>query len=128
VSFELVIVGGGPAGLSAAAHAQQLGLNWLLLESSPAHANTIQRYQKGKHVMAEPAVVPLRSDLPFTAGTREAILGSWQQGIAPLGTNIRYSSEVVSVSGMKPAFTLTLSSGETMPQNPWCWPLDCKAP
>jgi CRP-like cAMP-binding protein/thioredoxin reductase/Fe-S-cluster-containing hydrogenase component 2 len=114
VSFELVIVGGGPAGLSAAAHAQQLGLNWVLLESSPAHANTIQRYQKGKHVMAEPAVVPLRSDLPFTAGTREAILGSWQQGIAPLGTNVRYSSEVVAISGMRPAFTLTLSGGATI--------------
>ncbi len=114
MSFELVIVGGGPAGLSAAAHAQQLGLNWLLLESSPAHANTIQRYQKGKHIMAEPAVVPLRSDLPFTAGTREATLGSWQQGIAPLGTNIRYSSEVVSISGMKPAFTLIMSGGETI--------------
>ncbi len=112
MSFELVIVGGGPAGLSAAAHAQQLGLNWLLLESSPAHANTIQRYQKGKHVMAEPAVVPMRSDLPFTAGTREAILGSWQQGIAPLGAHIRYSSEVVSISGAKPVFTLTLSGGE----------------
>ena len=94
MTFDLAIVGGGPAGLSAAAHAEQLGLNWLLLEASPAHANTIQRYQKGKHVMAEPALVPLRSDLPFTAGTREAVLGSWQQGIAAFGAKIRYSSEV----------------------------------
>ncbi|MDH5213456.1 MAG: NAD(P)-binding domain-containing protein, partial [Gammaproteobacteria bacterium] len=107
MSLELVIVGGGPAGLSAAAHAQQLGLSWLLLESGPAHANTIQRYQKGKHVMAEPAVVPLRSDLPFSAGTREAILGAWQQGIAPLSGNIRYSAEVASISGSHPEFTLT---------------------
>lgn len=114
MSFELVIVGGGPAGLSAAAHAQHLGLKWLLLESSPAHANTIQRYQKGKHVMAEPAVVPLRSDLPFTAGTREAILRAWEQGIASVAGNIRYNSEALSISGAKPAFTLTLSGGETI--------------
>ena len=70
MKFELVIVGAGPAGLSAAAHAGKLGLKYLLLESSAAPANTIQRYQKGKHVMAEPAVVPLRSDLRFAAGTR----------------------------------------------------------
>ncbi|MDH4316337.1 MAG: cyclic nucleotide-binding domain-containing protein [Gammaproteobacteria bacterium] len=114
MSLELVIVGGGPAGLSAAAHAQQLGLSWLLLESGPAHANTIQRYQKGKHVMAEPAVVPLRSDLPFSAGTREAILGAWQQGIAPLSGNIRYSAEVASISGSHPEFTLTLADGESI--------------
>ncbi|MCI0517600.1 MAG: NAD(P)-binding domain-containing protein, partial [Woeseiaceae bacterium] len=99
MSLDLVIVGGGPAGLSAAAHANQLGLNWLLLEASPAHANTIQRYQKGKHVMAEPALVPLRSDLLFTAGTREAVLGSWEQGVTPFGARMRYSSEVVSISG-----------------------------
>ncbi|MDH4048587.1 MAG: NAD(P)-binding domain-containing protein, partial [Gammaproteobacteria bacterium] len=114
MSLELVIVGGGPAGLSAAAHAQQLGLSWLLLESGPAHANTIQRYQKGKHVMAEPAVVPLRSDLPFSAGTREAILGAWQQGIAPLSGNIRYSAEVASIAGCHPEFMLTLADGESI--------------
>lgn len=77
MSFDVVIVGGGPAGLSAAAHAHKLGLSYVLLEGSSAAANTIQRYQKGKHVMAEPGVVPLRSDLPFSAGTREAVLGAW---------------------------------------------------
>ena len=56
MKLELVIVGAGPAGLSAAAHAQKLGLKHLLLEGSDKPANTIQRYQKGNHVMAEPAV------------------------------------------------------------------------
>ncbi|MEX2258488.1 MAG: NAD(P)-binding domain-containing protein, partial [Woeseia sp.] len=61
--LDLAIVGGGPAGLSAAARANQRGLRYCLLEASPAHANTIQRYQRGKHVMAEPSVVPLQSDI-----------------------------------------------------------------
>ena len=104
VNYDLVIVGAGPAGLSAAAHAQKLGLNYLLLESSGKPANTIQRYQKGKHVMAEPAVVPLRSDLGFAAGTREAILGSWQSGLDTLGVNIRYSAEVTAITGPHPEF------------------------
>jgi CRP-like cAMP-binding protein/Fe-S-cluster-containing hydrogenase component 2/thioredoxin reductase len=114
MSFELVIVGGGPAGLSAAARAQQMGQSYVLLEASPAHANTIQRYQKGKHVMAEPGVVPLRSDLEFSAGTREAVLGTWQQGLDELGVNIRHDAEVKSISGARPKFELVLSNGETI--------------
>ena len=112
--YDLIIVGGGPAGLSAAARAQQLGVNCVLLESSPALANTIQRYQKGKHVMAEPAVVPLRSDLEFGAGTREAVLDAWHSGVAGLGVNVRYGSEVVGISGQRPNFDVSLSNGETL--------------
>lgn len=114
MSFELVIVGGGPAGLSAAARAQQLGKSYVLLEASPAHANTIQRYQKGKHVMAEPGVVPLRSDLEFAAGTREAVLDTWQQGLDELGVNIRHDAEVRSIAGARPEFQLALGDGETV--------------
>jgi CRP-like cAMP-binding protein/Fe-S-cluster-containing hydrogenase component 2/thioredoxin reductase len=112
--LDLVIVGGGPAGLSAAARASQLGLDYLLLEASAAPANTIQRYQKGKHVMAEPGVVPLRSDLPFAAGTREAVLAAWQQGIDTLSIRIRYSSEVTSIASGADGFALSLKSGDTV--------------
>ncbi len=114
MSLELVIVGGGPAGLSAAAHAKALGLDYMVLESSAALANTIQRYQKGKHVMAEPVVVPLRSDLEFAAGTREAVLGGWKRGIDDDGVAVRYGAEVTAIGGSAPQFTITLASGDTL--------------
>lgn len=114
MTLQLIIVGAGPAGLSAAARAESLGLSYQLLESSPAPANTIQRYQKGKHVMAEPAVVPLRSDLGFAAGTREAILEKWQNGLDELGVNIRYNTEVTAISGTRPDIELQTASGEVL--------------
>jgi len=114
VSFDVVIVGSGPAGLSAAARAAELKLSYVLLEATAAPANTIQRYQKGKHVMAEPTVVPLRSDLEFSAGTREAVLGAWQNGIEKLGVNIQYGAEVTAINGSAPSFELTLSNSEVM--------------
>ncbi len=78
--FQIAIIGSGPGGLSAAARAAELGVSHVLLEAEPRLANTIYKYQKGKHVMAEPGVLPLRSPLPFEAGTREAILDAWDEG------------------------------------------------
>ena len=66
--FEIAVIGAGPGGLSAAARCAESGIDHVLLESSPKVANTIQKYQKGKHVMAEPGVLPLRSPIVFDAG------------------------------------------------------------
>ena len=102
--FRIAIVGSGPAGLSAAARAQhhdaQEGAtspSYVLLEGFNAHAKTIQQYQKGKHVMDEPGFLDLRSDFDFVAGTREAILGGWENSLAEAGVNIRYGAEVTRI-------------------------------
>ncbi len=112
--YDVVIVGGGPAGLSAAAHAASTGMSHVMLEATGAHANTIQRYQKGKHVMAEPTVVPLRSELEFAAGTREAVLDAWQRGIKDLDIELRFDGEVTAIRGARPDFEISLSSGESL--------------
>jgi choline dehydrogenase-like flavoprotein len=71
--YTIAIVGAGPGGLSAAARAAETGTSHVLLEAAPHLSNTIYRYQKGKHVMAEPGqLCRLRSPLGFEAGTREA--------------------------------------------------------
>jgi len=108
--FDIAVVGSGPGGMSAAAHAAELGLSHVLLEGSPKHSNTIQKYQKGKHVMATPARLPLRSPLEFRADTRENILDVWQQGLQATATNIRYNSEVTAIAGDKGDFTLSIGA------------------
>jgi Fe-S-cluster-containing hydrogenase component 2/CRP-like cAMP-binding protein/thioredoxin reductase len=113
-TFKVAIIGAGPGGLSAATHAAELGIPHVLLEQSPAHANTIQRYQKGKHVMAEPNVLPLRSPLSFEAGTRETVLDRWGNGLEQHRVNVRYGAEVVRLAGEKPAFEIDLKSGERL--------------
>ena len=86
--------------------------SYVLLEGFNAHAKTIQRYQKGKHVMAEPGFLDLRSDLEFGAGSREKVLARWGEGMQKSGVNIRYGAEVRKVTGNKHAFNLQLANGE----------------
>ena len=113
-TFDIAVVGAGPGGLSAAAHAAELGVSHVLLESSPRIANTIQKYQKGKHVMAEPDILPLRSTIEFDAGKREAILEGWEKGVAHHDINVRYSAEVCKIDGEKGAFIIGLVNGESV--------------
>lgn len=110
--FKIAIIGAGPAGLSAAAHAAELGISHVLLEAAQHPANTIHKYQKGKLVMAEPAVLPLRSPMTFAAGTRENILALWHEDIQRHKINLRLGAQVDGITGERGHFRVTLSSGQ----------------
>lgn len=109
--YKIAIVGSGPAGLSAAARAAESGVSHVLLESAPHLSNTIFLYQKGKHVMDEPEALPLRSPLEFTAGTREQVLGAWDDGIDAHTVNVQHKSEVTSIKGSQGKFSIGVKGG-----------------
>lgn len=96
--YKVAIVGSGPAGLSAASRAKALKASHILLEAEDHPSDTIYKYQKGKHVMAEPSILPLQSGMAFKVGKREEILGTWDKQIAEQGINIVYGSRVAHVS------------------------------
>ncbi len=108
---RIAIVGSGPAGLSAAARAADLGIAHVLLEKTAHLSDTIFKYQKGKHVMATPGALVLRSDMPFDAGKREAILGGWDAQAEALGIKVRYEAEVTAIAGEQGNFTVKLKNG-----------------
>src|SRR5258706_8897351 len=109
---DVGIVGSGPAGLSAAAHAAELGISHVLIEAEAHVSNTIHKYQKGKHVMAEPQILPLRSPLTFAAGKREVVLDTWNREVGEQHVDIRYGCEVASIRGADNAFDVTTQGSE----------------
>jgi Fe-S-cluster-containing hydrogenase component 2/thioredoxin reductase/CRP-like cAMP-binding protein len=119
--YHIVIVGSGPAGLSAAARAafydQKNRVNspsHLLLEAFDRPSKTIQQYQKGKFVMAEPSALNLRSDCRFSASSREQILANWTKEITDQKINVRYNTKVIAISGSKGNFKISLATGEDL--------------
>jgi len=112
--YRIAIIGSGPAGLSAAGRAAQLGLKHILLEKTDHLSDTIYKYQKGKHVMATPSQLVLRSDLDFGAGKREVILEAWNAQTAGHKVNVRLNAEVKAITGAHGAFDIALTDGSTV--------------
>ncbi len=111
---RIAVLGSGPAGLSAAAHAAARKLTHVLVEKSDHLSDTIYRYQRGKHIMATPNQLVLRSDVRFQADKRENILSTWDNDAQSGGINIVRRAEVRSVSGQKGDFTIGLSDGSSI--------------
>ncbi len=121
VEYELVIVGGGPAGLAAALRSAALdaqrGLtnpSYVLLEGFDRPAKTIHQFQRKKHVMSEPGYLKLRSDAEFSAGSREAILDAWNQNLVDGHVHVRYGVTVAAVERTESTFQVTLEGGEAI--------------
>ncbi len=112
--YRVAIVGSGPAGLSAAAHAAAQGLSHILIEKTDHLSDTIFKYQKGKHVMATPSNLVLRSDLDFDAGKREFILDTWDRQIEEHKVNVRLNAEVTAITGETGNFTIEMKGGDTI--------------
>ena len=98
-TYRIAIVGSGPGGLSAATHAARLGISHVLLEKTDHLSDTIYKYQKGKHVMATPSLLILRSPLDFGAGKREVVLGTWNEQTSAASVNVKRKAEVKSIVG-----------------------------
>ncbi len=110
--YRVAVIGSGPAGLSAAARAAKVGMTHILIEKTDHLSDTIFKYQKGKHVMATPSNLVLRSDLDFDAGKREFILDTWDEQVAAGKINVRLNAEVTAISGTTGKFVIEIKGGE----------------
>ena len=111
--FDVVIVGGGPAGVSAALAAMSEGLKVVVLEQGTV-ANTIRNYSRQKFVMSGPVNIPIYGPLWMEASSKEELLERWSQIIASTGLVIREQEAVTRVEQMPGRFAVHTTKGVHM--------------
>ena len=107
--LDVIVVGSGPAGLSAGLEAVHSGLRYLVLEQGDL-SDTIHKYPRHKLLLAEPVHVPLYGDLWVSDASKESLLKVWQTIIEKTGLQVRTRHRVERVERVAGHFIV--STGE----------------
>jgi len=108
---DIIIVGSGPAGLTAALTAIQNGLSHIVLERSKA-GGTIAHYPRRKLVMTQPVEIPLYGKLKQHEYEKEALLDIWSEIITRFGVDIHSGQDVTGLHKNGAGFVVQTTSGE----------------
>jgi thioredoxin reductase (NADPH) len=95
---DVLIVGSGPAGLSAGLTCVKNKLSFMVLEKEHVISSTVARYPKGKHFMAEPCTSQNVSYLPVFDATKEELVASWQRVVDGVKMPIRLGEAVDKIT------------------------------
>lgn len=113
---DVIIVGAGPAGLSAALTAKQKGLRYLAFDQGEV-ASTIKQYPRHKFLMAEPVSMPLYGNLYIADGTKESLVSVWENIIANTGVQVRINERVDHVRRAGELLEVTTANGSCHGRN-----------
>src|SRR6185369_912290 len=113
--LDLIIIGAGPAGLSAADEAQREGLDYLVIEKGTI-ANTIRQYPVGRTLFSTVNELEMREDTlkPLREKpTREELLSHYIHFVLDRDLKINTGEHVVDVSGdIEQGFFITTDAAE----------------
>ncbi|WP_437961537.1 NAD(P)-binding domain-containing protein [Sorangium sp. So ce119] len=95
-ALDLIIVGAGPAGISAALRARELGLSFEVIEQGSV-AQSIQSFPRGKLVFDQPLDLPVTGKLWLKESTKEELLSHWLRIVRKERLPILQDTRMVSV-------------------------------
>ncbi|MFV0591277.1 MAG: NAD(P)-binding domain-containing protein [Draconibacterium sp.] len=109
--YDLVIVGAGPAGISAALEAHRLKLRTLTLEQDTL-GGTVASFPRSKIVMTSPMDLPLYGKVKLYETEKNELLKLWQKVTADNGISIQENKKVDKIEARNGHFIVHCHNGE----------------
>jgi thioredoxin reductase len=115
-ALDLIIVGAGPAGISAALRAKELGLRFEVIEQGDV-AQSIQSFPRGKLVFDQPLELPVTGKLWLRESTKEELLSHWLRIVRQERLPIRADTRMTGLTrdAGRELFTVTTEPREGGP-------------
>ena len=109
--YDLIVIGAGPAGISASVEAKILGLNVLTLEQDTL-GGTVSNFPRAKIVMTSPMILPGYGKLKLYNTSKSELLKLWKEVIEKNKIEIIENSKVDLISKQDKIFKITTSEGK----------------
>jgi len=109
--YDLVIVGAGPAGISASLAAKKHGIRFLLLEQDTL-GGTIFTYPRTKVIMTAPLDLPLMGKVRLHETSKPVLLNLWQTVLSKYDIAIHENCKVESIEHTNNNFDIITSDGQ----------------
>lgn len=110
--LDLVIIGAGPAGISASLTAKKLGLNFKTLEQDSL-GGTVFNFPRSKIVMTAPMNLPLHGKVKLFDTSKTELLELWQSVLSNHNIHIQEHTKVESIQSEKDHFVVKTLKEET---------------
>ena len=113
---DLIIVGAGPAGLSASLTAIERDLSYVLLDQQGL-GGTILQYPRQKLVMTQQVEVPMYGRLNQSEYSKEALLEIWETIFNQYGINFHSGHRVKAIESDSIGFRVSSDNGTFLGKN-----------
>ncbi|HEX5393254.1 MAG TPA: NAD(P)-binding domain-containing protein [Rhodocyclaceae bacterium] len=98
--LDVVIVGAGPAGLTATLGAMEHKLRSVTIEQEDSLGGTVYHYPRNKLVMTQPVTLPLVGKAKLGEISKEALLAFWQDIVQRVGMKLNFSESMEKIESM----------------------------
>ena len=109
--YDLIIIGAGPAGISATLEAKRQGLKSITLEQDTL-GGTVFSLPRAKIVMTSPMDLPLFGKVILTETKKSELLGLWVRVLAANNLVIKENTQVEAITKSGEYFKVLVQNGE----------------